>query len=55
MIHYKGIVLLFLGCTVNGKPGDGTTRGTCNQNQLCQADGTCTGSKSTNYILLMSS
>ena len=38
--------LLFLGCTINGRPGDGTTRGTCNRDQLCQADGTCTSSVS---------
>ena len=29
------------GCTVNGMPGDGTTRGTCPENQVCQANGKC--------------
>ena len=42
--------VLFLGCTVNGGAGDGTTRGTCNQGQFCQSDGTCTSSKSTIYV-----
>ena len=33
---------LILVCTVNGRPGDGTTQGTCNAGLLCQTDGTCT-------------
>ena len=33
-----------LGCTVNGNPGDGTSKGTCDQGKLCQGDGTCTPS-----------
>ena len=28
-------------CLVDGKNGDGTTRGTCPELQLCQNDGTC--------------
>ena len=34
--------LFFLGCTVNGYPGYGTSKGTCDDGQLCQRDGSCT-------------
>ena len=29
------------GCTTFGQVGDGTRRGTCNENFLCHADGIC--------------
>ena len=29
------------GCTTFGQVGDGTRRGTCNENFLCQANGIC--------------
>ena len=28
-------------CTVKGQQGDGTERGTCEQNFLCHSDGSC--------------
>ena len=33
---------------MNGRPGDGTTQGTCNTGLLCQEDGTCTVACSVN-------
>ena len=32
---------LISGCKDFGLPGDGTTRGTCEENFLCHADGSC--------------
>ena len=43
--------MFFLDCTVNGGPGDGTTRGSCNEHQVCHQNGTCTESMwIANYI-----
>ena len=30
-----------IGCTVLGQKGDGTERGSCEQNLLCHFDGSC--------------
>ena len=35
---------IILGCTANGGSGDGTTRGSCEENQVCLENGTCTES-----------
>ena len=34
-------MFLFLECTVDGHRGFGTSQGTCNDGQLCYADGKC--------------
>ena len=36
------MLFLVLGCKFNGQPGDGIERGTCKENQVCQANGECT-------------
>ncbi len=30
-----------IDCTVRGNRGDGTESGTCNQNEVCHANGRC--------------
>ena len=44
-IQLFDILFLFrLGCNVGGDAGNGTTQGTCpNDNQLCHNDGNCSG------------
>ena len=45
------IWIFSLDCTMNGRPGDGTTRGSCNEHELCLQNGTCTKSMCIeNYI-----
>ena len=35
------ICFYFLDCTVEGRAGNGTTKGTCDEDRLCHLDGIC--------------
>ena len=39
--RYKGCFNHISGCTYFSHKGDGTKRGTCKENFLCHADGSC--------------
>ena len=34
-------IILDLRCKVNGQPGNGKSQGSCEDNEVCAADGSC--------------